>query len=108
MASYTPGRDAVRPSRDPADAASAIHRRLLPLATALAAAVPLLAAAGETAGSPVWTSRAPMPVARTEVAAATVNGRIAVVGGMTRAGQASRDAWLYAPGTDRWRALPRF
>jgi hypothetical protein len=86
---------------------TAMRRRYLTPAAALAACVPLFAAAGETTRSPLWTSRAAMPVARTEVAAATVNGRIAVVGGMTRTGQPSRDAWLYSPGPDRWRALPR-
>lgn len=73
---------------------------LLPLA--LAAALPAVA----VAGSPQWESRAPVPVPRTEVAAATLGGEIAVVGGVTADGGASARADLYSPARDGWRHLP--
>lgn len=88
-----------------------MRRVLLPALAASAAvgaaAAALTAVAGETARAPAWTTRAALPVARTEVAAATLTGQVAVVGGYTRDGQPSSDAWLYAPRTNRWRALPR-
>jgi N-acetylneuraminic acid mutarotase len=60
----------------------------LPLLAPLSAAAPIAASPGEnpSAGSPaqgVWTTRAPAPTKRTEVAAAAVNGKIYVVGGFS-------------------------
>ena len=53
-----------------------------------------------------WLSAAPMPQARTEVAAAVVRGEIAVVGGLTQAGSPSARVDAYSPAADRWRRLP--
>jgi hypothetical protein len=53
-----------------------------------------------------WETRAPLPVPRTEVAAATVGQEIAVVGGFNLDRSASRRADAYSPGRDRWRRLP--
>ena len=53
-----------------------------------------------------WTTHAPLPVARTEVAAATVGREIAVVGGFLENGGSSRRVDFYAPGSDTWRSGP--
>ena len=50
--------------------------------------------------------RAPAPEARSEVVAATVGGRIAVVGGFRRDGTTSPRVDLYDPARDRWSRLP--
>jgi len=53
----------------------------------------------------VWVSAAPLPQARTEVAAAALRGEVAIVGGLTSDGASPRvDA--YSPATDSWRRLP--
>ena len=56
--------------------------------------------------STAWETRAPLPVPRTEVAAAALGGEIAVVGGFNLDGTASRRADAYSPTRDRWRRLP--
>jgi non-specific serine/threonine protein kinase len=53
-----------------------------------------------------WATAAPLPQARTEVAAAVVRGEIAVAGGLTDNGDASARVDAYSPGTDTWRRLP--
>ncbi|MBI2879832.1 MAG: galactose oxidase, partial [Candidatus Rokubacteria bacterium] len=50
-----------------------------------------------------WTTAAPMPEARTEVAVAEVSGKIYVVGGFGGSGALLE----YDPGTDRWRERAR-
>jgi len=74
--------------------------RLLPIAVALVL-VPL-----GTAASSAWETRAPLPVPRTEVAAAVVGSEIAVVGGFAADGSASVRADTYSAALDRWRRLP--
>jgi N-acetylneuraminic acid mutarotase len=49
---------------------------------------------------------APLPLARTEVAATVWRGLVAVVGGITADGAASNQVDLYDPATDRWRSAP--
>lgn len=72
--------------------------------TIIVAAVVL---AGCAEGAPsAWQPGADAPDARTEVAAASVGGRIAVVGGLTREGRASARADLYDTVGDRWSRLP--
>jgi hypothetical protein len=58
------------------------------------------------AGSRVWEERAPMPLPRTEVAAATVGSEIMVLGGFTIDRGASTRVDAYSPARDRWRRLP--
>jgi N-acetylneuraminic acid mutarotase len=58
------------------------------------------------AGAADWDARAPLPVPRTEVAAAAFGTEIAVVGGFEADGSASRRADAYSPARDRWRRLP--
>jgi non-specific serine/threonine protein kinase len=66
----------------------------------------LAAVAGVGAGPGDWTSLAPLPVPRTEVAAAAVGSEIAVVGGFTADGGVSSRADLYSPARNSWRRLP--
>ncbi len=47
-----------------------------------------------------------MPTPRSEVAAATLGGEIAAVGGFLAGGSSSGEVDLYSPQTDRWRRLP--
>jgi N-acetylneuraminic acid mutarotase len=58
------------------------------------------------AASLEWDDRAPLPLPRTEVAAAAVGNEIVVVGGFTIDGGASRRADAYSPARDSWRRLP--
>ena len=83
-------------------------RRPRPLRRALAAglvplALVLLAAGG---AAPAWSEREQLLLPRTEVAAAVVNGRIAVAGGFLLDGSSSRAVDLYSPRDDRWSRLP--
>ena len=58
------------------------------------------------AASTQWDSRAPMPIPRTEVAAAVVGNEVVVVGGFTSDGAASTRADAYSPARNTWRRLP--
>jgi N-acetylneuraminic acid mutarotase len=53
-----------------------------------------------------WATAAPLPEARTEVAAAVVRGEVAVVGGLTENGDASARVDAYSPSSDTWSRLP--
>jgi N-acetylneuraminic acid mutarotase len=57
----------------------------------------------------VWTARAPIPSARSEIGAATStlsDGRIIVIGGALPGIVPSAEVFLYDPGTDEWSTLP--
>jgi hypothetical protein len=58
------------------------------------------------AASPRWRLATPVPVARTEVAAAVFGREIAVVGGFLASGRNSSRADAYSPARNRWRRLP--
>ena len=73
---------------------------------AVVVAVAVAAASSAGAGPLQWDTHAPLPLARTEVAAAVVGNEIVVVGGFTIDGGASRRADAYSPGRDAWRRLP--
>jgi hypothetical protein len=73
---------------------------------AAVAVVALGVVAGPRAAGTEWEVRAPLPVPRTEVVAATVGSEIAVVGGFAADGGASNRADAYSPALDRWRRLP--
>jgi len=75
-------------------------------ALAFAALVVLLGGGLASAASPRWRSAAPVPVARTEVAAALFGREIAVVGGFLASGRNSSRADAYSPVRNRWRRLP--
>jgi len=75
--------------------------------------VPLGAAACAIAGALVvavagadWRSHAPLPIPRTEVAAATVGGRIYVVGGYLGNGSSTDEVDFYSPSSNSWRRGP--
>jgi len=53
-----------------------------------------------------WLTASPLPVPRTEVAAAPLQGRIVVVGGFLASGGNSRRVDAYDPATDSWSRLP--
>jgi len=72
---------------------------------ALAALVLLVPASG-AAQSGGWRQAAPVPDPRSEVAAAVVNGEIAIVGGFRRVGANSRRVDAFSPARNRWRRLP--
>jgi N-acetylneuraminic acid mutarotase len=77
-----------------------------PLArTALAC---LLVGGGATAAAstPKWRTAAPLPVARTEVAAARLGNELVVTGGFLANGDSTARVDAYAPRTNRWRRLP--
>jgi Kelch motif len=77
-------------------------RGLAPLLTLV-----LLVVAPRGAGSrAVWQEHAPLPSARTEVAAAVVGSEIAVAGGFNADGSHSARVDVYSPALDRWRRLP--
>lgn len=57
-------------------------------------------------GGATWQSHAPLPVPRTEVAAATLGDEIAVVGGYVASGGSSNAVDLYSPAADTWRRGP--
>src|SRR5918992_45108 len=59
-----------------------------------------------SAASPRWRPAAPVPVARTEVAAALFGKEIAVAGGFLANGRNSARADAYSPARNRWRRLP--
>jgi N-acetylneuraminic acid mutarotase len=75
-------------------------KRLVAVASALC-----LAGSGAGGGAQ-WRSLAPLPVARTEVAAAAVGPEIAVAGGFLADGSSSRRVDLYSPATNSWRRGP--
>jgi N-acetylneuraminic acid mutarotase len=74
--------------------------------TRLAALVALFLAPVALAGSAAWEARAPLPLPRTEVAAATVGSEIMVLGGFTIDRGASTRVDAYSPARNRWRRLP--
>ena len=53
-----------------------------------------------------WLTASPLPVPRTEVAAAPLQGRIVVVGGFLANGGNSRRVDAYDPRSDSWSRLP--
>ncbi len=70
------------------------------------AAVLLLTSGFGGSAAAGWKQRAPMPVQRSEVAAAVYNGGVAVVGGFHADRSSSKEVDLYQPSTNRWRRLP--
>ena len=54
-----------------------------------------------------WTTKAPMPTAKSNATAAVVNGVLYVVGGLLQNGVAVDDVDAYYPATNTWRKMPR-
>src|SRR5215208_4744774 len=72
---------------------------MLVRAALLALALPLLPSAA-------WKTRAPLPLARSEVAAAALGTQVAVVGGFVADGSSSATVDLYRTKTDTWTRAP--
>ncbi|MGH3133879.1 MAG: Kelch repeat-containing protein [Gaiellaceae bacterium] len=72
----------------------------------LACALALMLAPLGLAGSSDWEERAPMPLPRTEVAAAAVGREIVVLGSFTADRGASSRVDAYSPARNSWRRLP--
>src|SRR6266511_2968737 len=53
-----------------------------------------------------WSSRAPLPLARTEVAATAFGREIVVVGGFVESGGSTGRVDVYEPSSDTWRSGP--
>ncbi len=60
--------------------------------------------AGREAGA--WKRGAPMPLPRSEVAAATVEDELVLAGGFLADGRSSKRVDAYSPARNRWRRLP--
>jgi N-acetylneuraminic acid mutarotase len=74
---------------------------------ALAAVLALGTATGlaSAAATPRWSTRAAMPLARTEVAAVLAGNEIFVIGGYSQDGHNSARVDAYSPRTNRWRRV---
>jgi hypothetical protein len=66
----------------------------------------LLSAVAASASAPSWETATPLPLARTEVAAARLGDEIVVIGGYLADGQSSARVDAYSPRTRKWRRLP--
>ncbi len=61
------------------------------------------AAAGTPApGALTWSTRAPLPTPRSEVASAVLDGKIYVIAGFVASGQSSNVVEVYDPAANRW------
>jgi hypothetical protein len=72
------------------------------LALALFALVPT----GADGATPAWRTAAPIPVPRSEVAAAALGNEIVVVAGFLASRDSSSKVDAYSPARNRWRSLP--
>ena len=77
--------------------------KLVKIATVAAV---LVAGGVASAAQPAWRPARPVPIPRTEVAAAALGKEIAVVGGFLRSGANTGRADAYSPARNRWRRLP--
>jgi N-acetylneuraminic acid mutarotase len=66
----------------------------------------MLAVAVGTAHGAGWSSGAPLPQPRSEVAAAALGNEIAIVGGFDADGRSSARVDVYSPARDTWHRLP--
>jgi hypothetical protein len=69
-------------------------------------ALALGAASAGAREAAVWKQGAPLPVPRSEVAAATVGKELVIAGGFLADGRSSRRVDAYSPVRNRWRRLP--
>jgi Kelch motif/Galactose oxidase, central domain len=73
---------------------------------AVAVVVTFLLGASSQGATPSWKRAAPIPLPRSEVAAAAVGSEIVVVGGFLESGASSSRVDAYSPARNRWRRLP--
>jgi len=78
----------------------------LRLIALLGAGVLALAGAASGREAAAWKRGAPLPVPRSEVAAATFGNELVVAGGFLADGRSSRRVDAYSPARNRWRRLP--
>lgn len=71
-----------------------------------AAVATLVMAASAAAAGPTWRAQTPLPLARTEVAAARSGAEIVVVGGYLASGETTARVDAYSPSANRWRRQP--
>ena len=64
--------------------------------------LPDAALAAATAATNIWAKKAPMPTARTELAAGVVNGVLYAVGGATDNSTKLTTVQAYTPGSNSW------
>lgn len=83
-----------------------LRRNRLILGTVLFLGTLITGALGGRGGDGGWQSGAPMPEARSEVAAAVLLGRPVVIGGYRANGSSSPRVDAYHPATDDWTRLP--
>ena len=88
------------------DGPSPWRRSMRSAAIAIAGLTVVATARSQPAGAPgSWSARTPLPVARNEVAAVALNGKIYVLGGSyPRQKYDVADNGEYDPAVDRWRA----
>jgi len=70
-----------------------------------AATIAALSASGEAQGPGRWVTKAPLPVGRTEVSVAELDGKIYLLGGYVLGSVTSNLNQVYDPATDTWRDL---
>jgi Kelch motif len=78
----------------------------LRLIALLGAGVLALAGAASGREAAAWKRGAPLPMPRSEVAAATFGNELVVAGGFLADGRSSRRVDAYSPARNRWRRLP--
>ncbi|HTJ75942.1 MAG TPA: kelch repeat-containing protein [Acidimicrobiales bacterium] len=93
-----PGPRAVTPATSTTTGAA-------PSSTSVAPTAPPTTATTVSLRAATWHPRAPAPIARQEVASASLDGKVWVIGGLTSAG-ASNVVESYDPATDRWAPGP--
>jgi N-acetylneuraminic acid mutarotase len=76
------------------------------LSPALALVLLALATSSAAASSSAWQAARPLPLARTEVAAARLGSEIAVIGGFLADGTSTGRVDAFSPRSGRWRRLP--
>lgn len=83
-----------------------VRRNRLILGTVLFLGTVITGALGGRGGDAGWQRGAPLPEARSEVAAAVLNGQPVVAGGFRADGSSSPRVDAYRPATDEWSRLP--
>lgn len=88
------------------DAGNSCWTRSVAALGALAVVVALVFSATAAGGGGSWRAGPGLPLPRSEVASAVLDGRIAVIGGFLADGASSRRVDLYDPATSTWTRLP--
>ncbi len=84
---------------------SSVRTKLIGFPLLCAATFAALSASGEPQGPGRWVNKAPLPVARTEVSVAELDGKLYLLGGYVLGSVTSNLNQVYDPATDAWRDL---